>query len=82
MGSTDNEGDGVMNWDATEGINQSFADIVTTTLFTCNMALESRSVPCLFWGNANDKGSPWLLASVPFTTLRFGGIAIWVFSRP
>jgi hypothetical protein len=44
IGSNDREGDAVLNWSEKDGVNKTFSDIVTTTLFTCNIALEAGSV--------------------------------------
>lgn len=41
MGHLNNEGDSVLNWSEDRGINKTFSDIITTTLFNCNMALEA-----------------------------------------
>lgn len=42
MGIMDAEGDGVLNWDAKAGVNRMLSNILTITLFNCNIALESR----------------------------------------
>ncbi|KLO83622.1 esterase [Fusarium fujikuroi] len=41
MGIMDAEGDGVLNWDAKAGVNRMLSNILTITLFNCNIALES-----------------------------------------
>jgi hypothetical protein len=41
MGIMNNEGDSVLNWSPEDGINKTVSDIVTTTLFNCNIALEA-----------------------------------------
>jgi hypothetical protein len=41
MGIMDNEGDSVLNWSPENGINKTVSDIVTTTLFNCNIAPEA-----------------------------------------
>ncbi|KLO95281.1 related to esterase [Fusarium fujikuroi] len=41
MGIMDAEGDGVSNWDAKAGVNRMLSNILTITLFNCNIALES-----------------------------------------
>ncbi|KAF4331850.1 carboxylesterase family [Fusarium beomiforme] len=41
MGMMDAEVDGVLNWDAKAGVNRILSNILTITLFNCNIALES-----------------------------------------
>jgi carboxylesterase type B len=41
MGTMAQEGDGILNWSPTQGVNRTFSDIVTTSLFDCNIALEA-----------------------------------------
>jgi hypothetical protein len=38
-----NEGDAVLNWSPQNGVNKTISDIITTTLFNCNIALEAMS---------------------------------------
>jgi hypothetical protein len=41
LGITDNEGDGVTNWDPVRGVNKSLSAAITTTFFNCPLALEA-----------------------------------------
>lgn len=54
MGSTAQEADGLLNFDPVQGVNRTFSDTLTLSLFDCNVALEAtfrtiNNVPIWRW---------------------------------
>ena len=41
IGSNEREGDGVLNWSPTDGINKILSDLITLTFFDCPISLEA-----------------------------------------